>query len=822
MTLQTSDRLGPYEILGPVGAGGMGEVYRARDTRLGRDVALKVLPSDHAAHPGRVRRFEHEARTVAALNHPNILALYDTGTENGVTYAVFELLEGQTLRALLQKGPVPVAKVADYGVQICHGLAAAHDKGIVHRDLKPENLFLTKDGIVKILDFGLARLARVRGESESTTQSQGTDFGIVLGTVGYMSPEQVRGEPADHRSDLFSLGSVLYEMLSGQRAFRGTSSVETLNAILKEEPAEIAPEGEIPPALERLVRHCLEKKPEDRFQSARDLAFELGGVTSTSGIGPRASAGDHARRGRWLGAGLIALAVGSAFWAGGFVVRRSWKPAHPTFKQITFRRGIPASGRFTPDGKTVVYGASWDDAPAPEAYSVRTDAPESRSLGLPAAQVAGVSSKGELAVLLPRAGVGEIVLYPVESATLARVPLSGGTPRSVADEVYCADWAPDGERLAALRTVGGVDQVEFPLGTVLARVSKTEPLLGCPRVSLQGDKVAFGTADGYRVIEVGSGRSTRITGITEYGHTTWWAWSADGQEIWFTASDSTEMPLESVSLGGRRRLLARVAGHLRLLDVSRDGAALLEHGLSRTRVFARAPGEAADREISVFADTQASDISGDGRLALLRERGPATGGRALNFVRETDGSPPMRVADDGVATLISPDGRSVVVAPHAWSYELPRWSGLRVVPTGPGETRDVPVDGLEDAFAHCFAGNRDLVVIGRESPSASSARAFLVDLESRARRPVSPPGVVGPCACDEARVVCTSGGRLTVYSFDGSPSREVPWTGPSPTRFASRRTAAVFSSRREDPRGRRRSTSKVSILRRAVASSLTR
>jgi hypothetical protein len=604
----------------------MAEVYRARDPRLGRDVALKILPADHASDPARVRRFQHEAHAVAALNHPNILALYDTGTEDGVTYAVFELLEGQTLRGLLQKGPVARAKVVDYGVQVCRGLAAAHEKGIVHRDLKPENLFLTRDGVVKILDFGLARLVQPREDEQTGTLSQGTDAGVVMGTVGYMSPEQVRGEPADHRSDLFSLGAVLYEMLSGQRAFRGTSSVETLNAILKEEPAEIVTERKIPPALERLVRHCLEKSPDDRFQSARDLAFELGGLSTPSGIGapPLVPAGAGRLR-RWLALGLATVVIGSSLFGGGVLLGRRRTPSPiPSYKQITFRRGIAASGRFTPDGKTVVYAASWDDAPAPRICSVRIDAPESQPLDLPPGQVVGVSSKGEVAILMPKGAVSEMVVYPELPGTLARVPLSGGTPRPVAENVVCADWAPDGDRLAALRAVDGALQIEFPLGTVLARETPEDRLFACPRFSPRGDRLAFGTGNGYRVVEIGSGRAFSI-GVPEWGHGTWWSWSPDGREIWFTAGLGNSWPLEAVTLDGRRRLLARIPGTTVLYDVSRDGRLLLQHNFARTRSFARAPGEVTEREVSVFDSTLVADISADGTLALLTERGAAAG-----------------------------------------------------------------------------------------------------------------------------------------------------------------------------------------------------
>ncbi len=288
-TLTPGSRLGPYEILSPLGAGGMGVVYRARDSRLGRDVAVKVLPEEFSENAERLRRFEREARAVAALSHQNILAIHDFGTNDGVAFAVVELLEGETLRERLAEGPLPVRKAIEIGGQIAGGLAAAHDKGIVHRDLKPENVFVTRDGHVKILDFGLARFGAATPGGEKTLTSvpgDGTTPGLVLGTVGYMAPEQVRGLPADQRSDIFALGCVLYEMLAGARAFGRASGAETMAAVLKDDPPELPVAARrIPPALDRIVRRCLEKRPEERFQSARDLAFALETVADSAASG---------------------------------------------------------------------------------------------------------------------------------------------------------------------------------------------------------------------------------------------------------------------------------------------------------------------------------------------------------------------------------------------------------------------------------------------------------------------------------------------------------------------------------------------------------
>src|SRR5215472_12160447 len=285
MSLAPGTKLGPYEIQTALAAGGMGEVYRARDTRLDRVVAIKVLPESVAGDAERLRRFEQEAKTVAALNHPNILSVHDIGAQNGTHYIVTELLEGQTLREKLGPGPPPFRRAIEYGLQIAKGLAAAHEMGVVHRDLKPENLFVTQDGRVKILDFGLAKQnppAAHGGRDVATLDTPLTTPGVVLGTVGYMSPEQVRGEAVDHRTDIFSFGAVLYEMLSGQRAFKRDTAAETMTAIIIHEPPEWATDSKtVSPALERIVQRCLEKEPEQRFQSARDLAFALSTLSGT-------------------------------------------------------------------------------------------------------------------------------------------------------------------------------------------------------------------------------------------------------------------------------------------------------------------------------------------------------------------------------------------------------------------------------------------------------------------------------------------------------------------------------------------------------------
>ena len=372
MSLSAGARLGPYEVIAPIGAGGMGEIYRARDTRLGRDVAIKILPASVSDDPDRRRRFEQEARAAGSLNHPNILVVHDVGDHERAPYLVCELLEGATLREQLSATPLPARRAIDYAVQIANGLAAAHARGIVHRDLKPENLFVTRDGRVKILDFGIAKLVEPGEAHESDTPTRGaqTDPGLVVGTAGYMSPEQVRGQRVDHRSDIFSFGAVLYEMLAGRRAFKRDSSVETLNAILTDEPPDLPVADGTAPALDRVVRHCLEKSPEQRFQSARDVAFALEGLTNHSGQTAAVAAAAKARPTRavlaWTIAALFALTT-VALWV--VSLRQDRPDARPVRFEIPAPEGGALQGIFgvssviSPDGQTLAMVVTTGEAP---------------------------------------------------------------------------------------------------------------------------------------------------------------------------------------------------------------------------------------------------------------------------------------------------------------------------------------------------------------------------------------------------------------------------------------------------------------------------
>src|SRR6185437_6203623 len=486
-----------------------------------------------------------EARATSALNHPNILAIFDIGTYQDGPFVVSELLEGQTLRERLAQGPLPARKAIDYAKQIGRGLAAAHEKGIVHRDLKPENVYLTNDGHVKILDFGLAKLIDpVLSDDELSqveTKHLNTEPGVVLGTAGYMSPEQVRGNPADQRSDIFSFGAVLYEMVVGVRPFHGDSSVETMNAILKEEPPPIpVAERGVSLLLQRVISHCLEKQPQDRFQTARDLVFNLDSITDQSSIDSSLSMTTApspviVRRSwiKWAVAGVIgAILLGAVFFAG----RYSSSTTLPTYTRLTFRHGAVYTARFTPDGKGIFFSATWDGNPVEISY-MRVESSAVQSVGSPDTQMLSVSPSGDMAVLL-----NEKYLYHfVNQGTLGRMSLAGGSPREMLENVQDADWNSLDNSLAIVRAANPHVQLEFPMGK---KLYETDGYVSHVRVSPKGDRVAFldhplsGDSRGTVAVIDSSGQVKRLT--DEFTDETGLAWAPSGDEIWFTASESGE------------------------------------------------------------------------------------------------------------------------------------------------------------------------------------------------------------------------------------------------------------------------------------------
>jgi Tol biopolymer transport system component len=772
VALAPGSRLGPYEILAPIGAGGMGEVYRARDPRLGREVAIKVLPGSFSTDADRLRRFEQEARAAGLLNHPNVTAVYDIGAdETGAPYVVSELLEGETLRSALAGGKLSPRRAVDYALQIAHGLAAAHEKGIVHRDLKPENVFVTKDGRVKILDFGLAKLLRPSESGAVTnvpTATAGTEPGVVLGTLAYMSPEQVRGREADARSDIFSFGAILYEMLAGKRAFAGDSAADTMSAILKEDPPDLSvTNANVSPGLERVIRHCLEKNPEQRFHSAHDLAFDLEALSGISD--PRAAAAGERRRRvlRIPAAAVLFAAIAAAGVAIGHFVWRPPAPPTPTFRRLTFRRGNIGTARFAPDGQTIIYSAAWESSPI-SIYSSRLDRPETLPLGIAMADLIGISSTSELALSLHDS------MSPREvgpTGTLARATIGGGAPREVLEFVNCADWTPDGRDFAIVRAVGGQERLECPISKVLY----TSPYSGIRtiRVSPKGDRIAFvdgkssqnGTVD---VVDL-NGHHSVLTGPLPLQRL---VWSRDGREIWYALrGTSGEGRIESVDLAGRTRTRLTAPAGLILHDIASDGRLLVERYVGTNGVLALVPGAAAERQLAWFDASVARDLSSDGSLLLMTERGEATAGRPGVYLRKTDGSPAVRLAD-GSALAFFPDGKTVLVRAPGDD------GGLLRIPTGTGAPVEIP----RAPFVHINAawphpdGRR--IVLAASQPGEAK-RFYVRAIPNGAPRAVSPAGFEStgqPISTDGKWIVGFRdwNENLFLFPIEGGSPREIP------------------------------------------------
>jgi len=736
----------------------MGEVYRARDTRLGRSVALKVLPAFAASSPERLRRFEHEARAASALNHPGILSVFDVGSEQGTPYLVSELLEGSTLREKLGSG-LPVRKALDYAIQAAHGLAAAHEKGIVHRDLKPENLFVTRDGRVKILDFGLAKLRRETVSEQDTATA--TEPGQVVGTAAYMSPEQVRGHPVDQRSDLFSFGTILFEMLSGRRPFQAETAAETMTAILKQDPPELSStDTPFAPALERIVRRCLEKAKEQRFDSARDVGFALEALSDASGLQSRVARATGRRLPLAL---LLTLAVGAvSFFAG----RHTADLPLPSFQRLTFRRGLTWSGRFAPDGRTIYYGAAWEGGPI-QIYSTRTDSPEARELGLIGSDVLAISSLGEMAVSSKR----NPLAFPSHSyGTLARVALAGGAPRELLGDVQGADWSADGRELAVVRVSGGRRRLEFPIGRVLY---ESDQVVMTPRVSPRGDQVAFVESDAQRGDEYRGVSIVNRVGERRALSTGWrWlnslAWAPGGREVWFAASEAgPHCSLWSVNLSGARRLLARLPSFAVIQDVAPDGRALVNLHDARAGVLGLLAGDRRERDLSWLDLSFAADLSPDGRSFIGVESGEGTKRQRTIYLRRADpGSLPVRLGE-GFALALSPDSRWVLSRPQDTARQLV------LLPTGPGEPRVLGERNVEYDGAVWSAGGEKVLVNGREA--GRPPRSFVMDLAGRAVA-VTPEGVVASAISPDGGtlVVLDPTRRIQLYSVGAAEPRPAP------------------------------------------------
>jgi eukaryotic-like serine/threonine-protein kinase len=774
MSLQPGSRLGPYEVVELVGAGGMGEVYRARDTRLGRDLAVKVLPAG-VADPDRLRRFEQEARAASSLNHPNIVTIHDIGTHDMNVFVAMELVEGPSLRETLHGDPLPARRVIELGAQIAEGLAKAHAVGIVHRDLKPDNVMLSRDGFVKIVDFGLAKLAEpaVAGGADAPTIAPATTPGMVMGTVGYMSPEQASGQSADFRSDQFSFGTILYEMVTGRKAFERKTSAETLTAIIREDPEPLDSLSPRTPApLRWIIERCLEKNPDDRYASTKDLARDLKQLahhlSDSSAI--QAAPPQVRTKGRWplvaAGVTMVGLSL-----AGGYLLgHRGEAPPQPSFARLTFNRGLIATARFTPEGQAVAFSAAWDGQPL-RTFTLRPGSPQPTTVQIPDAQLLSISDSNETAILLnPATGAGGFNY----TGTLARVPLSGGAPKPILDDATYAEWAPGSGELLVVHRVAGRDRLEFPIGTVL---HESSGWIQQPRFAADGKTIAY-------IDHPNTGDSGEVALVDLAGHvktlSTGWAsvqglaWSSDGREVWFTAArEGTQRNMYGVTADGTARIVRSLQGTSALLDVARTGDALLTQDDYREAPLVLKGAETAARDLGWFDWTGDRALTPDGKLLLFDESGEGAGPTPTAYLRPTDGAPAVRLAD-GLGVALTRAGDVALVR----DISVPEHFVL--VPVGAGQPRALPPDGFGQVLYGAFVSDGTRIAFEANEPGRGT-RLFVQDVNGGKPAPVTAEGL------NTSRIFVSPDGRW--ISAIGSDTRVhlFPSAGGAPKDFATSR-----------------------------------
>ena len=790
MPLTPATRLGPFEILDAIGAGAMGEVYRARDTRLNRDVAIKVLPAEFTENGDRLLRFTREAQLLAQLHHPNIATVFGLEESNGKRALVMELVDGEDLVARIARGPIPLDEALPIAKQIAEALEAAHEHGIVHRDLKPANVKISADGTVKVLDFGLAKALDSPDAPDPAGQSptitaRATRHGTILGSAAYMPPEQARGKAVDRRADIWAFGVVIFEMLAGRRPFPGDETSDVIAAVLLQEIDWGALPAGTPPRLRWLLERCLERNPRQRLRDIGEARVALDELPKDASrkadvrvppVGVMSAVRARAGRSLIVASAIALLALG--FTLGNFV---GW-PAGPdpaaaaatpvAFERLTYQSGHFVNARFAPDGQTVFLSAAWRGGR--EVFQVR---PQARELpvGLPNAELLSVSRSGELALLLPRVETGNPY---VNYGTLAVVAASGGTPRELAENVSAADWAPDGASLAALRVVGSKQRLEYPLGTT---IYESVSRIFAPRVSPAGDSVAFFELDPSGLWSVVLVDRSGQRQILSKDWADWWnlVWSPDGREIWFAAARAgMASSLYAVDRSSKLRIVLSAVGTLVLLDAPTASAALVAHVTLVNHVLGRTQAEPAERDLSWLEGSNAVDLSSDGRKVLLRVTSERDPGRTAVFLRGMDGSSPVRLGY-GLPQELSRDGN--------WALAI-RGGTVVAMPTAAGKERTIETGFPMVTAARWLPDGDGVLVLANDAQdrsvasvisfSGGGARRISESLElrfaswgNRSLSPVSPDG----------RFVAASvaSGEILLVSLDGRESRAVPGCGPS-------------------------------------------
>jgi Tol biopolymer transport system component len=766
MPLQPGARLGPYEIVSLLGAGGMGEVYRANDPRLHRQVAVKVLSQEMANDPTIRQRFEIEARAASNISHPNIVAVYDFGNQDGVLYIVWELVEGKPL----QHEQMPLKKALDIAAQIADGISAAHDSGIVHRDLKPDNVLVTPDGRAKILDFGLAkRTGRgPLGDSNETIGMSTTQTrpGMIMGTIGYMSPEQVKGLEVDHRTDIFSFGLVLYELLGGKKAFGGDSAIAVLHGIVNQDPPDLP--DSIPMPVKQVVAHCIEKAPEQRFQSARDLCFALRAMSGTNTrTGIQTSVFEKPKSGSkatLIVATVLGLAAVGAFFAGRMMPGGKGSQDF-NFQQLTFRRGFVSGARFAPDGKAIAYSAAWSGEPM-EVFSARVDTPESQKTGVSQAHVFSISKAGEVAIALNADFDGSTQL-----GKLARVPLVGGAPRELLNNVAEADWDPKGENLAVVVVNGGNQRrLEYPPGKVLV---ETSGFIRGIRFSPQGDKIAFFDhpiavqhGGAVAVVDLAGKKTTLVQSRLSLEGL---VWAKEGKEIWFGSAPSGEANrVEATDMDGKTHTVLSTPAGMKLQDISSDGSLLFTKRDDYTEMVSVPEGNGRPRNLSWFNASSPRQISADGKQILFTEFSQAAGHNHAVGLRGVDGSPVIRLGE-GDALGMSPDGTPALARLHGRPPQFVMYT------IGAGESKKFPASGVEYPMAAQFHPDGQSIIF--EGGSGRVDRLWQQNLSSGQSRAFAPEGVsmYGQSVSPNGEFVCATGpdGKLSLYPIAGGAIRSL-------------------------------------------------
>jgi eukaryotic-like serine/threonine-protein kinase len=740
--LDAGTQLGPYTIRGLIGEGGMSSVYRASDLRLNREVAIKVLPQSLAGNRNRLRQFELEARAAGSLNHPNILTVHDVGSQDEMFYLVTELLDGETLRARLNRGKLTREVALRYARMIAAGLAAAHEKGITHRDLKPENLYLTSDDRLKILDFGLAKFAAetdsifTRTSAEDASRTWPT---VLVGTPGYMSPEQVQGLPIDTRSDIFNLGIVIFEMLTGQRPFSGGTPLEIFHNVVKNEP-QLGQLPERDPALARFVRGCLEKDPGNRFQSVDDVVLALEKHEPV----PGPPAPISRRRAAIYIAGGVSLASGLA-WIG---LRAGRPPSIP--HPLTSRtHGNITTARFTPDGRAIVFSAGRNGKPL-ETFKMSATGGEPIPLGIPRAGIAGISASDELVLMLDcELNWGEC------RGTLATRPLAGGEPRELdemAGKVECADWGPDGE-LAIVRARRGGVRIEYPIGTVLY----TNPTgwISHLRVSPKGDRLAFlnhpERDTNFASVEVVDLKAVRTMLVSARQGVKGLAWSPAGDEVWFSGTGEIQ-ELRAVRLNQRERIVRSLSGWFELLDIARDGRVLMmQQKPADSIVF-----EPERARQSPFIDTRMVDLSSDGNRVLI------IAGRNTRLLDTETGE--SKQLGEGKPLALSRDGQWALATRSSPNPELVLFS------VRPGEPRRLPRTDVAAYLAGLWVDSNHVVFVGQHADG--SVRSYSQSIEGGLAQPIGDPDIRVALASPDGTELAAYGRESDRYyrlSISGEP-----------------------------------------------------